>query len=90
MLMESRASEAVRSNSSSSLAREHEGLVRNLKAIENSYGIDMLTLAVSLKYVERIVANPAVKEYLQQIHPETFTLLSGLSSNTLEAIYSAA
>ena len=34
-----------------SLEREHEGLVRNLKSIENSYGVDMLTLAVSLKYL---------------------------------------
>lgn len=50
--------------------------MRNLKAIENSYGFDMLTLAVLLKYVERIVANMEVKSYLQRNHSETLVLLS--------------
>jgi ParB-like chromosome segregation protein Spo0J len=59
----------------SALEAEHTGLVRDLKAIEKSYGLDMLTLAVSIKYVERIMANANVKNYLKQTCPETLTLL---------------
>src|SRR5271168_5105846 len=46
------------------LEREHEGLVRDLKAVEKSFGVDMLTLAVTFKYLERIMGNLKVKKYL--------------------------
>jgi hypothetical protein len=62
----------------STLENEQTSLVRDLKAIEQSYGTDMLTLAVSLKYMERLMANTNVKGYLERACPETFTLLSGL------------
>jgi hypothetical protein len=76
MLVDSKGGAASRSQEANTLQREHEGLVRNLKGIENSYGLDMLTLAVSLKYVERIVMNAEVKSYLHQKHPETLMLLA--------------
>jgi hypothetical protein len=76
MLVASEGEHTRRSHRTTTLQREHEGLVRNLKAIENSYGLDMLTLAVSLKYIERVVINTEVKAYLHQKHPETLVLLS--------------
>jgi ParB-like chromosome segregation protein Spo0J len=60
------------------LQREHEGLIRDLKAVENSFGVDMLTLAVSFKYLERIMRSAKVKKYLERTCPEIFALLVGL------------
>jgi RepB plasmid partitioning protein/ParB-like nuclease domain len=59
----------------SNLETEHTVLMRDLKAIEKSYGIDMLTLAVSIGYVERLLKNTRVKNYLEQSCPETLALL---------------
>ena len=74
----------------SALEKEHTGLVRDLKAIENSYGIDMLTLAVSIKYVERIMANANVRSHLEQSCPETLTLLLGLLQESRKGEHDAA
>jgi hypothetical protein len=60
------------------LEREHEGLLRDLKAVEASFGSDMLTLAVSLKYLERIMKNAKVKKYLERSCPEVFSVLMEL------------
>jgi hypothetical protein len=62
----------------SALEREHEGLVRDLKAVEVSFGVDMLTLAVSLKYLERIMRSARVKKYIERTCPETLVVLLGL------------
>jgi len=62
----------------SALEREHEGLVRDLKAVEVSFGVDMLTLAVSLKYLERIMRSARVKKYIERTCPETLVVLMGL------------
>jgi RepB plasmid partitioning protein/ParB-like nuclease domain len=64
------------------LEREHEGLVRDLKAVENSFGVDMLTLAVSLKYLERLMRNAKVNSYLETACSEIFVLLIGLLQET--------
>jgi ParB-like chromosome segregation protein Spo0J len=74
----------------SALEKEHTGLVRGLKAIENSYGVDMLTLAVSIKYVERIMATASVKNYLEQTCPETLTLLLELLQESRQGDRDAA
>ena len=89
MLVEARGTSGSCSKANS-LEREHEGLVRNLKAIENSYGIDMLTLAVSLRYLGRVLANATVSSYLARKNPEALALLTGLIEPTLEASSSAA
>jgi hypothetical protein len=72
------------------LEREHEGLVRDLRGVENSFGIDMLTLAVSLKYLERIMKNTKIKKYLERTCPETFVVLVELlqETRTTEAYFS--
>jgi hypothetical protein len=60
------------------LEREHEGLVRGLKAVESSFGSDMLCLAVSLKYLERMAKNPKIEKYLEATCPETAVVIWGL------------
>jgi hypothetical protein len=42
----------------------------------------MLTLAVTFKYLERIMGNLKVKKYLEQSFPETFVVLVGLLQET--------
>ena len=70
------------SGGQSLLEREHEGLVRDLKGVEKSLGVEMLTLAVSLKYLERIMKNVKIKRYLERTCPETFVVLVGLLQET--------
>jgi ParB-like chromosome segregation protein Spo0J len=64
------------------LEREHEGLVRDLKGVEKSFGVDMLTLAVALKYLERIMRNAKIKKYLERTYPEIFVVLRELLQET--------
>ena len=78
------------SSVTSALETEHTGLVRGLKAIENSYGVDMLTLAVSIKYAERIAANANVRTYLEQTCPETLALLVELLQESRQVDHDAA
>jgi hypothetical protein len=81
---------AGRLHDTANLESEQTGLVRDLKAIEKSYGTDMLTLAVSLKYVERIISNTNVRGYLEKACPETLTLLSGLLQDKSHGEHDAA
>jgi hypothetical protein len=52
------------------LESEHDGLIRNIKAVESSFGSDMLCLAVSLKYLERIARNPGIRKYVEASSPK--------------------
>ena len=61
----------------SALEKEHQGLLKGLKAVESSLGIDMLAMAVSKKYLERVLSTQSVVEYLGQNHSETLALLKG-------------
>jgi len=42
----------------------------------------MLTLAVTLKYLHRIMKNDKVKKYVERKYPEIFSLLQGLLHET--------
>ena len=53
--------------------RRREGtdlLIRELKAVEESYGTDMLTLSIACGYVERLLGNPRVAKHLEWHHPD--------------------
>lgn len=52
------------------MEREMEGLQQDFKAIEASYGDDMLHLVVASGYLTRLVANRAIERYLSQRHAE--------------------
>jgi hypothetical protein len=52
------------------MEREMEGLHHDFKAIEASYGDDMLHLVIASGYLSRLVGNRAVERYLGQHHGE--------------------
>jgi hypothetical protein len=52
------------------LEQETDLLIRELKAVEESYGTDMLTLSIACGYIERLVANSRVEKHLEKHHPD--------------------
>jgi hypothetical protein len=63
------------------LGRETEQLIRDLKAVEESYGTDVLTVTVCGGYFKRLLANPRVDRYLAKNHPD---LLDALKASIAE------
>lgn len=51
------------------LEEDTENLVRNLKAIEESYGADILSLTVCCSYLEKLLENERIARYLEKNHP---------------------
>lgn len=54
----------------SRMEREMETVTGDFKAIEASYGEDVLHLVVASGYLNRLIANPAIEDYLERRHPE--------------------
>ncbi len=52
------------------MEREMASLTQDFKALETSYGDDVLHLVIASGYLNRLVANSAIERYLQQRHPE--------------------
>ena len=46
------------------LEQETDFLVRDLKAVEDSYGTDILPLTVSCRYVQRLLENDRLERHL--------------------------
>jgi RepB plasmid partitioning protein/ParB-like nuclease domain len=63
------------------LGRETEQLIRDLKAIEDSYGTDVLSLTVCSGYLRRMLANSRIERHLSKNHPD---LLDALKSAVSE------
>jgi len=57
------------------LGRETEHLIRDLKAIEDSYGTDVLTLTVCCGYFRRILKNPRIERHLSRNYPDLLDAL---------------
>ena len=57
---------------------ETDSLVRDLKAVEESYGKDILTLKIACAYIERLLANSAIERYLQKNQAEILNTLRNL------------
>jgi RepB plasmid partitioning protein/ParB-like nuclease domain len=60
------------------LEQETDLLVRELKAVEESYGTDMLTLSIGCGYIERWLLNANVEKHLQKHHREILGELRAL------------
>ncbi len=60
------------------LEQETDLLIRELKAVEESYGTDMLTLSITCGYIERILANSRVEKHLEKHHPDILGELRAL------------
>lgn len=62
------------------LEQETDFLLRDLKAVEDSYGTDILILTVSRRYVERLLGNTRVERHLSKHHPDILNTLRSLTS----------
>ena len=60
------------------LEQETDALLREYKAVDESYGIDVLLLSVSCGYVKRLLANTRVQRYLSKRYPDILTQLQQL------------
>lgn len=74
--------EADARGASTMLQQEIEALLRDFKAVEHSYGTDILTLTVICGYVRRLLGNVKVEKYLAKHQPD---MLSTLRSTLAEA-----
>lgn len=54
----------------SRMEREMETVTGDFKAIEASYGEDVLHLVVASGYLNRLISNSAIESYLERRHPE--------------------
>src|SRR5207244_10795312 len=52
------------------MEREMEGLQREFKAVEASYGHSVLNLVVASGYLAKLIGNPRMSRYLERHHPE--------------------
>jgi len=52
------------------MEREMEGLQREFKAVETSYGHSVLNLVVASGYLAKLIGNPRMSRYLERHHPE--------------------
>jgi hypothetical protein len=59
------------------MEREMASLTRDFKALESSYGDDVLHLVIASGYLSRLIANPQIERYLRTRHPE---ILDGFQS----------
>jgi hypothetical protein len=50
------------------MEHETDSLLRNLKAVENSYGEEVLELSVSSRYLGKVVGNSQIRAYLKRHH----------------------
>jgi len=66
------------------LEEEAHLLLRDLKAVEDSYGTDILLLSVSCRYIERLLGNANIERYLSKWHPDTLNALRGLLSEVAQ------
>jgi RepB plasmid partitioning protein/ParB-like nuclease domain len=81
MLIEKESKKILQVQSAAShalLEQENDSLLRDLKAVEDSYGTDMLALTISCSYLEKILANAKIERYLERNHADTFKALRSL------------
>jgi hypothetical protein len=79
--LSSKQLEATSMAARSMLKEENEFLLRDLKSVEESYGTDVLTLTVSMGYLERLLSNPKIERYLERYHLDILQTLHKLVSD---------
>jgi hypothetical protein len=60
------------------IEQETDFLIRDLKAVEESYGTDMLELSIGCGYVERVLSNSRVEKHIEKHHPDILAELRRL------------
>jgi hypothetical protein len=75
----------VRGNSARSqamLEEESDSVLRDLKALEHAYGIDVLTLSIASAYLKRLLSNSAVERFLEKYHGDILAALRTFLAET--------
>lgn len=68
------------------MERELEGLNKNFRAMEATFGDDVLQLVLSSRYLERLMANANIRGYLDSYHPDIAAEFSTIvAASTLDA-----
>ena len=65
------------------MERELESLNRDFKAVEETYGDDVLQLVLASRYLGRLVENENIQSYLTKYHPDIlaeFQVIIGAAS----------
>jgi hypothetical protein len=62
------------------LSEDTDGLIQNLKAIEETYGADVLTLTVASAYLDRLFSEEKIEQYLERHHPGNLETLKTIVS----------
>jgi ParB-like chromosome segregation protein Spo0J len=65
-----RPKKSVTTEQRAQMEQETENLIRDLRAVEKSYGTEVLTLSVACKYLARVLANARVHRDLERRHRE--------------------
>lgn len=63
------------------LAHETDVLLRNVKTVEATYGTNLLTLSVCLRFVDKIIRNQAVRSFLKTRHPDLLRELQSITAD---------
>lgn len=72
--------EATSAAAQAMFEQETDSLMRDMKALENSYGTDVLTLSIACGYVERLLGNSRVEKHLDKHHSDIVAELRSLLS----------
>lgn len=62
------------------MEREMETLQRDFKAVESSYGDDVLNLVIASGYLSKIIGNRRIEKFLGQHHPEILSEFKSIIS----------
>jgi hypothetical protein len=87
-LLEPVSSKQLEANSQGArvmLEQETESLVRDLKAVEDSYGTDILALTVICGYIERLLGNVRVERHLSKHQPDILSTLRSVVAESKAA-----
>jgi ParB-like chromosome segregation protein Spo0J len=72
------------------MEREMEGLQREFKAVEASYGDSVLNLVVASGYLAKLLGNPRIGRYLERHHPEIAAEFNAIvAASSLEEVAAA-
>jgi hypothetical protein len=63
------------------LGEDTDGIIQNLKAVEETYGTDVLTLTVSCAYLTRLFSEDKIRHYLARNHPGPLETLTAIISD---------
>jgi hypothetical protein len=77
-------------NQRARLIAETDSVLENVKAVEASYGQEILTLSVCCRYLQGILNNRKLSEYLKEHHPDVVGELRALVASSFQESASTA